>query len=84
MTDPVLRRREALRRLAALGQRVGWLLIGVAVVAFFVGLATELTTWGTIVVAALAASTVVLAPAIVLGYAVRAADREDRDRRDST
>ena len=66
--------------LAALGQRVGYGLIAVAVIAFFLGLATSLDRWGVVVVAALALTTVTLAPAIVLGYAVRAAAREDAER----
>ena len=79
MNDPVLQRREQFRRLAELGQRVGWACIAIAVIAFFVGLATSsLSTWSPVVVVALIACTATLAPGIVLGYAVRAADREDR------
>jgi hypothetical protein len=77
--DPVLRKRAQLGRVAAAGQRVGYGFLVVAVVAFFVGLATSYATWGTVVVVALALCTVTLAPAIVLGYAVKAAAREDRD-----
>ena len=75
--DPVLRRRAQLATLAAAGRRAGWLCIGVAVVAFAAGLAASFDPWGTVVVVALVASTLTLAPAIVLGYAVRAAARED-------
>ncbi|HEX7168948.1 MAG TPA: hypothetical protein VF230_18365 [Acidimicrobiales bacterium] len=78
--DPVLARRARLDRLAATGRGVGWALILVAVVAFGIGLARGFDPWGRVVVAALAASTATLAPAIVLGYAVRAAEREDRER----
>ena len=77
--DPVLVKRRQLERVAALGQRIGYLFLGVAVVAFFVGLATSYATWGTVVIAAMALCTVTLAPAIVLGYAVKAAAREDRE-----
>ena len=77
--DPVLVRRAQLERLANLGQRVGYLFLLVAVVAFFAGLATSYAIWGTVVLAAMALCTVTLAPAIVLGYAVKAAAREDRD-----
>ena len=38
--DPVRVRRAQIARLASLGQRIGYLLFGLAVVAFFVGLAT--------------------------------------------
>src|SRR3712207_770059 len=77
--DPVLRRRAQFAALAAYGQRAGWVCIVVAVVAFVIGLATDFDPWGTVVVVALVASTLTLAPGIVLGYAVRAAAREDRE-----
>ena len=78
--DPVLARRAELDRLARAGRGVGWLLILVAVGAFALALAAGFDPWGQVVIAALVLSTVTLAPAIVLGYAVRAAEREDRER----
>ena len=78
--DPVLVRRAQMARLATLGQRVGYLCLLVAVVAFFAGLASSYRTWGTVVVVAMALCTLTLAPAIVLGYAVKAAAREDAGR----
>ena len=77
--DPVLVRRRQLDRLATTGQRVGYLFLLVAVIGFFAGLATSYATWGTVVVVAMALCTLTLAPAIVLGYAVKAAAREDRE-----
>ena len=74
----MLVRRAQLQRLATLGQRVGYLCLLVAIVAFFIGLATSYETWGTVVVVAMLLCTLTLAPAIVLGYAVKAAAREDR------
>ena len=79
-SDPVLVRRAQMSRLAGAGRGVGWLCVLVAVVAFVAGLATSFDPWGTVVVVALIASTLTLAPAIVLGYAVKAAERDDRDR----
>jgi hypothetical protein len=76
--DPVLRRRAQLARLAKNGQRVGYLFLLVAIAGFFAGLATSYATWGTVVVVAMGLCTITLAPAIVLGYAVKAAAREDR------
>ena len=79
--DPVLRRREQIRRLVSVANRLGYLLLAIAVVVFFVALATGFTsTMAAIVVAALVASCVLLAPTIILGYAVKAADRDDRER----
>ena len=78
--DPVLRRRAQLARLADLGQKVGYGLFAVAVVAFVAAAVVGFSSaWVAVVVAALVAGSVVLAPAIVVGFAARAADREDRE-----
>jgi hypothetical protein len=79
--DPVLLRRQRIARWADLGQRGGYLLFGVAVVLFVVGFATGFPGWlGAAVIGLLVAGSLMLAPAIVFGYAVRAAEREDRER----
>jgi membrane-bound ClpP family serine protease len=79
--DPVLERRRRIAGLVRLGQRVGYALFGVAIALFVVGLVAG---YGGVVgggiVAALVVGSVVLAPAIVFGYAVRAAEREDREQ----
>jgi hypothetical protein len=79
--DPVLRRRRQMAKGAELAQRAGYALFGLAVVLFVVGFAVGLT--GGLVAAILVAmgvGSLLLAPAIVVGYAVKAADREDRER----
>jgi hypothetical protein len=79
--DPVRSRRARIGRLAATGRRVGYGSLGVAVVAFFAGAATTFTpSVVAVVVAAMAVGSVVLLPAIIVGYGVRAAEREDRRR----
>jgi hypothetical protein len=79
--DPIVARRARIARLAALGKRVGYTALAVAIVAFFVGFATGFPTWAvTVSIAGLIAACVVLPVPIVLGYGVRAADREDRER----
>ncbi len=66
-------------RLARLGQRVGYTFFAVAVALFAAGLIAGFTAlFAVLVVAALGLGSVTLAPAIVLGYGVKAADREDR------
>lgn len=81
MSDPILEQRARIARLASLGQRLGYLLFGVAIVAFFVGLVVGYgSTVVTVVIVAIVAGSLVLAPSIVAGYGVRAADREDRER----
>ena len=77
--DPVRARRARIARLVELGQRIGYGLFGVAIVAFVVGFVSGFDGLvGTLVVASLLVGSVVLAPAIVFGYAVKAAEREDR------
>ena len=79
--DPVLARRARIARLTAAGQRLGYALYGLAIVAFVVGAIRGFSSGPvTVVVAALLLGSIVLAPAIVFGYAVRAAEREDRER----
>ena len=47
---------------------------------FFVALVTDFdATMAAVITAALIAGCVLLAPAIILGYAVKAAEREDRE-----
>ena len=79
--DPVRARREQVARWTRLANRAGYVLLAVAVVLFFVALATGFSgTMATLVLVALVAACVLLAPSIVLGYAVKAAEREDRER----
>lgn len=80
-SDPVRARRARFARVAALGQRTGYAAFAVAVIAFTVGATTGLTdAVVAVVIAALVVGSLLLAPAIVLGYAVRAAEREDREQ----
>jgi hypothetical protein len=81
MTDPVLVRRQRMARLASTGQRVGYAALLVAIAAFIWALAAHFPTAATtLVVAGLVVCTLTLAPAIVLGYAVKAAQKEDDGR----
>lgn len=77
--DPVLVRRARIASAVSVGQRLGYGLFAVALVGFFMGFFTHFTDGLVrVVVAALVVGSLVLAPAIVFGYAVKAADREDR------
>jgi hypothetical protein len=79
VTDPVVERRARIARWCEIGKRVGYALYAAAVVLFFIGLATEYTGWlVTTIVVCMAVGAVVLIPAIILGYGVKAADREER------
>jgi hypothetical protein len=81
MTDLVRARRQRIAKYTKLANRVGYLCWGVAIVTFIVGFAGSFTdTISTIVIASLIIGSVLLAPAIILGYAIKAAEREDRER----
>jgi hypothetical protein len=77
-TDPVLVRRAQIARLVVLGKRLGYGLWLVAIVLFAVGMADAFND-GLVsaIVACLVIGSIILAPAIVFGYAVRAAAREE-------
>ena len=78
--DPVLERRERIRRITSLGQRIGYLLFGLAIAAFVYGFAAGFPD-GTVqvITAAIILGSAVLAPAIVFSYAVKAAEQEARE-----
>jgi ABC-type transport system involved in cytochrome bd biosynthesis fused ATPase/permease subunit len=80
MDDPVRRRRAQVARWVSIGQRVGYSLFLASIVLFIVGFVTGFAgpTVG-IIVFCLIVGSVLLAPTIVLGYAVKAAEREDRE-----
>ncbi len=63
-----------------MANRVGYLCFGIAIVTFIVGFIVSFNgTVSAIVVASMIVGSVLLAPAIVLGYAVKAAERDDRE-----
>lgn len=80
-TDPVRARRQQIAKWTLLANRIGYLFFAVAmscfVMAFVLGFQGPLVT---VVTASMIAGSVLLAPSIVLGYAVKAAEREDRER----
>lgn len=79
--DPVLVQRERVRRIANAGKRIGYVLFLASMVLFFVALASDLPSGLTAAAAVtLVAGCIVLAPAILLAYAVRGAERDDRER----
>jgi membrane-bound ClpP family serine protease len=74
-------RRAQVARWTLLANRVGYVLLAVAVALFFVALMLGFSaTMATLVIVTMVLSFLLLAPSIVLGYAVKAADRDDRER----
>jgi hypothetical protein len=83
--DPVLERRARAARYAALGKRIGYSLFLAAIVAFVAGaIAGFSSPYVTLVVACIGVGSVLLAPAIVIAYGVKSAEREDRTRTGDT
>lgn len=80
-SDPVVARRQQVARWARIAQRAGYLLFAAALVLFFVGFATREFSPGIVtgLEVCLIGGSILLAPSIVVGYAVKAADRADRD-----
>jgi len=77
--DPVLVRRAQIARGVAIASRLGYGLLLMAIAAFVTGALTSFPGWTvTLTIVGLVAACVILPAPIVLGYGVRAADREDR------
>jgi hypothetical protein len=78
--DPVRRRRAQVARLVSVGQRLGYGLFAVAVVAFFVGFVVGFDAAVVdLIVGTMIVGSLVLAPSIVFAYAVKAAERDDAE-----
>ena len=78
--DPILARRARIARAAALGKRLGYLALAVAIAAFVAGVLTDFARWTVIVsTTGLVLACIILPVPIVLGYGVRAAAREEKD-----
>ena len=81
MTDPVRAKRKRAYVLAKRAKRVGFLFFLAAIVLVVVGLAGDLSTGiTTAATACLVLGSVFLAPATIVGYAVNAAERDDREK----
>lgn len=80
-TDPVLIKRAKIAKWTLLANRVGYLFVALAMALFIIAFAVGFnSTMATLVIIAFLIGCALLAPSIILGYAVKAADREDRER----
>ncbi|MEE9417457.1 MAG: hypothetical protein V3V01_19405 [Acidimicrobiales bacterium] len=76
--EAVLAKRARIASAVEAGKRVGYGLFGVAIVTFFIGFFGTLTsTKVSIIVGSMVVGSIILAPAIVFGYGVKAAIREE-------
>lgn len=79
--DPVRQRRAKVAKWTLLANRIGYLFIAVAIAVFVLGFVFSLNgAIVAIVVTCMIIGSALLAPSIVLGYAVKAAERDDRQR----
>ncbi|MCB0966810.1 MAG: hypothetical protein KDB37_08235 [Ilumatobacter sp.] len=79
--DPVRRRRAQVAKWTLLANRIGYLLLALAMALFVIAFAVGFSpTMATLIIVSLVISFVLLAPSIVLGYAVKAAERDDAER----
>jgi len=77
--DPIMVRRERGGGAATLGRKVGYALFGLGIVVFLYGFFVDFANWVAVtIVACLVIGSILLIPAIIFGYAVKAADRHDR------
>lgn len=79
--DPVRTRRAQIAKWNLIANRVGYLMFGAAFAFFFMTFAFGFPDFlVSIVAACLIAGSFLLAPSIVIGYAVKAAERADREK----
>ena len=79
--DAVRAKRAKIAKYTLLANRVGYLFYALAIATFIIGFAVSFNgAVSAIVIGSLVIGSILLAPAIVLGYAVKAAEREDRER----
>lgn len=79
VNDEVLAQRARVERWTGIGKRIGYGLFLVAVVLFVIGFVVGFRpSIVTPIVAAMVIGSIILLPAIVFGYGVKAADREER------
>ncbi len=77
--DPVVERRARIARAVTIAQRIGYLALVIAVIAFVAAFASGFPGWlVAITIGALVAAIVILPVPIIFGYGVRAAEREER------
>lgn len=79
--DPIRARREQVARWSLLANRIGYLFVALAMALFFIAFAVGFSsTMATLVIVTFVIGCVLLAPSIIIGYAVKAAERDDRER----
>jgi hypothetical protein len=79
VADPVAAQRLRIARLVGIAKRIGYLGLVVAIVAFVVSAITGFPDWAVgVTIGGLVVGIIVLPVPIILGYGIRAAEREER------
>lgn len=79
--DAVRDRRRQIAKYTLLANRIGYLFFALAIATFVIGFAISFNgAVSAIVIGSLVIGSILLAPAIVLGYGLKAAERDDRER----
>ena len=79
--DPVRAKRQKVAKYTLLANRIGYLFYALAIATFVIGFAVSFNGLVSgVVIGSLVIGSILLAPAIVLGYGIKAAERDDRER----
>jgi membrane-bound ClpP family serine protease len=79
--DPVRVKRAQVAKWTQLANRAGYLFVALAMVIFVVAFASGFSAvLANLVIITFVIGCVLLAPSIIVGYAVKAAERDDRER----
>jgi heme/copper-type cytochrome/quinol oxidase subunit 3 len=79
--DPVRVRRAQVAKWTLLANRIGYLFVALSIALFVIAFAVGFSsTMATLVIISFVIGCVLLAPSIIVGYAVKAAERDDRER----
>jgi hypothetical protein len=76
--DPVRAKRARIAKWTLLANRIGYLFVALAMALFFMTFVFDFTaTMATLVIISFVIGCALLAPSIIVGYAVKAAERDD-------
>lgn len=79
--DPALVRRAHIKKWTLLANRVGYLFVALSMALFFIAFALGFSpVMATLVIISFVIGCILLAPSIIVGYAVKAAERDDREQ----
>ena len=79
--DPIRVKRALVAKWTLLANRIGYLFVALAMALFIIAFAVGFSSvMANLVIISFVIGCVLLAPSIIVGYAVKAAERDDRER----